>query len=80
MIRLLALLSFSAVLPTLLVAGEVDPVDFNRDVRPIFVQHCTECHGGVKQAADLSLVYEESLAAVVEPGSPDDSECCSVAC
>ncbi len=49
-------------------------IDFNQQVRPIFVQHCTECHGGVKQAADLSLVYEDSVANIVEAGRSEDSE------
>ena len=48
-------------------------VDFNRDVRPIFNQHCVACHGGVKQAADLSFVYAESVLELVEPGSWQDS-------
>ncbi len=48
-------------------------VDFNEQIRPIFVRHCTECHGGVKQAGDLSLVYEDQVADLLEPGNPDDS-------
>ena len=31
------------------------PVDFVRDVRPIFDQHCTECHGEKKQKSGLRL-------------------------
>ena len=30
-------------------------VDFVRDVRPIFEQHCYECHGAKKQKADFRL-------------------------
>lgn len=56
------------------LAAESEPIDFNQSIRPIFVQHCTECHGGVKQAADLSLVYEDSVQYVVDAGSADDSE------
>lgn len=55
-------------------AEDVDrPVDFNRDIRPLFNAHCTACHGGVKQAADLSFVYEDAIAEVVEPGNAADS-------
>lgn len=43
-------------------------VDFNRDVRPIFVQHCIACHGGVEQSAGLSLVTREQAFAVTESG------------
>ncbi len=48
-------------------------VDFQTEIRPLLNEHCVACHGGVKQAADLSFVYQDQLASVVEPGSPDDS-------
>ncbi|WP_158222510.1 PSD1 and planctomycete cytochrome C domain-containing protein [Rhodopirellula sp. MGV] len=48
-------------------------IDFNRDVRPLFNEHCVACHGGVKQAGDLSFVYEDSVSYVVEPGDSDAS-------
>lgn len=48
-------------------------IDFNKQIRPILTKHCTECHGGVKQAGDLSFVYEDSVENVVEKGSPEDS-------
>ena len=37
LIRLLALL--------IALPAAAAPMDFARDVRPIFDQHCTECHG-----------------------------------
>ncbi len=62
-------------------AVAAETVDFNRDVRPIFLAHCTACHGGVKAAGGLSLVYrEKALAkgksgeAAVVPGKPEASE------
>lgn len=52
-------------------------VDFANEVKPIFNTHCTSCHGGVKQAADISFVYGDNVVApngwIVEPGDPDAS-------
>jgi uncharacterized protein DUF1553/uncharacterized protein DUF1549/cytochrome c len=42
----------------LLLVGTVrgaEPVDYARDVKPIFAAHCTTCHGPTKQKADLRL-------------------------
>ena len=54
-----------------------EEIDFNRDVRPLLNQHCTACHGGVKQAADISFVYRDQVVApdgwIVEPGKPNES-------
>ncbi|QDT02919.1 Planctomycete cytochrome C [Rubripirellula lacrimiformis] len=58
-------------------AAEHEPIDFNRDVRPILIQYCTSCHGGVKQAGDVSFVYADRVLPpdgwIVEPGEPDES-------
>ena len=53
------------------------PVDFNNQIRPILTQYCSSCHGGVKQAGDLSFVYAEQVLPpdgwVIEPGDPEAS-------
>lgn len=57
-------------------------VDFARDIQPILNANCTECHGGVKAAGDVSFVYEERVInfagdsgnPVVKPGDVDGSE------
>jgi hypothetical protein len=52
-------------------------INFSEHIRPIFNKHCTACHGGVKQAADISFVYKEQVLPpdgwIVEPGDPDAS-------
>jgi hypothetical protein len=58
-----------------------NPIDFSRDIRPLFAKHCTACHGGVKAAGNVSFLYrEKALAAgksgahAVVPGKPESSE------
>ena len=41
--------------------GAKPPVDFNKQIRPILTQYCSSCHGGVKQAGDLSFVYADKV-------------------
>ncbi|MCA9036363.1 MAG: PSD1 domain-containing protein, partial [Planctomycetaceae bacterium] len=52
-------------------------ISFGEQIRPIFTEHCTACHGGVKQAGDLSFVYRHQVLPpdgwVVEPGKPEES-------
>ncbi len=50
-----------------------DLIDFNSQIQPILNQHCVSCHGGVKQAGDISFVYADQALTVIEPGAPDES-------
>jgi mono/diheme cytochrome c family protein len=57
------------------------PVDFSRDIRPIFNQNCVACHGGVRQKNGVSFIFrEEALGKgksgrrTIVPGHPDSSE------
>jgi hypothetical protein len=54
---------------------------FNRDIRPIFARNCIACHGGVKEAGGISMIFRERLlvegesgAIPVVPGKPEISE------
>jgi hypothetical protein len=69
----------AAVLWALVASASGAPprVGFNDKIRPILTKHCTECHGGVKQASELSFTYPEQVLPpdgwVIEPGKPDES-------
>ncbi len=56
-------------------------VDFNSQIRPIFNANCTNCHGGVKEQGDISLLYREKALSngksgkpCIVPGHPELSE------
>lgn len=70
-------LSTASVSARTLNDDDVPTVDFNTQVKPIFTTHCTSCHGGVKQAAEISFVHGTDIVApegwIVEPGDPEAS-------
>lgn len=55
-------------------AADDPKVDFSREVRPIFNQHCVSCHGGVKEAGDFKITDLQQLQNAVVAGKPDESE------
>jgi hypothetical protein len=62
----LALAGVAAVTTTSLAGGR--PVDFNREVRPILNERCMSCHGGVKRAGGLSLLFRSDALQPTESG------------
>lgn len=53
-----------------------EPIDFNRDIRPILANHCIACHGpdAQKRAGDLRLdLRDEAIAKAIAPNHPESS-------
>ncbi len=58
-------------------APAAEPVQYNRDVRPIFVENCFACHGADSSARKAGLRLdrrEDAIKKALVPGKPDDSE------
>ncbi len=59
-------------------AGAAEPINFNRDIRPILSDRCFACHGPDKNARKADLRLDQRDAAVesdvIKPGHPADSE------
>ena len=76
-LRLFAVISLLTLSLQAATVSAEETVRFNRSVRPIFTKHCTACHGGVKQAAEISFSYRDQVLPpdgwIVEPGDPDAS-------
>jgi mono/diheme cytochrome c family protein len=65
------------------IASAAPPVDFQREVEPIFAEHCAQCHGvdaGERKSGlrldvrDAALKGGDSGAPAIVPGQPDQSE------
>ncbi len=78
-------MTYFSLIAILLVAGLPSVfaeagIDFTRDIRPILNKHCTGCHGGVKQASNVSFIYSDMVSGkgksgetIIVPGDPDAS-------
>ncbi len=74
------ILLLAAVLTATSTAAAADPIDFVRDVRPIFEQHCDSCHGASKQKSGFRLDVKsvafqggDAYAPNILPGKSADS-------
>ena len=46
----------------------VHKVDYNEEVKPILNKHCMGCHGGVKQAGEVSFLFEHEMLEPAKSG------------
>jgi len=70
------IVTFALAITPLGISSATDPVDFNRDIRPILSDRCFKCHGpdAKKVEGDLRLDIEASAKEfAVAPGDPEDS-------
>ena len=80
MLRVLAAVAVSSLLVAQEGQPAVDKVDFQKQVAPILMARCVECHGPKAQKGDLRLDAKAHLFAGdqeewnVLPGKPDESE------
>jgi hypothetical protein len=52
------------------VASAAEPIDFKRDIQPIFEQRCYECHGEKKQKSGLRLDRKAAVFKGGDSGKP----------
>jgi len=62
------LLSLS-VLATLPSLASAETIDFNKDIMPIFAEHCAECHGGVKQKGGVNMMNRDAMFSEADSGN-----------
>ncbi|TWT43552.1 Planctomycete cytochrome C [Thalassoglobus neptunius] len=59
--------------------GQVDAIDFVRDIQPIFREHCYECHAGTTEEGGLNLGIKERAfqggdsGSLIEAGNSEES-------
>lgn len=61
----LALLGYQAY-----TLSQPQPIDFSLQIKPLINKNCIACHGGVKRAGGLSLLFREDALAPTESGKP----------
>ena len=74
--RCVAAFAVTVMLTT--VVDAQDDIQFNRDIRPIFMDTCLTCHGPDSAARKADLRMDKRDAAIehgaISPGKPDESE------
>jgi hypothetical protein len=54
----------------LISCQENNKIDFSTQIKPILNNKCIACHGGVKQNAGLSFLFEQQALGNTDEGSP----------
>ena len=82
--RMAPLSKISSLVLASVAAASAAGVDFQRDIQPLFAEHCYECHGPDAQKGGLSMTTREGAMKVLEsgvaafvPGHPEKSEALS---
>src|SRR5262245_5335453 len=47
-----------------------EPIRFNEQIRPLLNAHCVKCHGGVKEAGGMNLLFRDSALKGGKSGIP----------
>ena len=64
-----ALLPFTTGLFLCATLCGADEIDFQRDIQPIFAEHCLECHGRDKAKGGLTLTTRDAVLKELESGA-----------
>ena len=65
---LIAFATFATALAAELPPPAAQPVDFIRDVQPLFKEHCASCHGAEKQKSQYRVDVKETAMRGGESG------------
>ena len=52
------------------VAFASEPVDYSRDIQPVFAQQCLDCHGPDKQESGFRIDLREAVTSDADSGAP----------
>ena len=70
--------AFATIFVLLDAVSAQDAIQFNRDIRPIFIETCLTCHGPDSASRKADLRMDQRDAAIehgaISPGKPDESE------
>ncbi|MBI1901409.1 MAG: DUF1553 domain-containing protein [Planctomycetia bacterium] len=76
--RLAAVVALISALGACAASRAAEPIQYNRDIRPILAENCFKCHGPDSASRQAELRLDKREAAVEKmafvPGKPDESE------